>query len=519
MALQGKGRLVLSDVGCRQDEVWDVTADGSQGDAGSGGGSETCEGKDAGEADVVPGAPSAIAPSSVEQGVSDSILVFDATNRLHGWTAGAGALPGAGRCLVAGAELADLHTLFDGMVCVDRPLAGGGFLRVVGGEGPSSTGDLTGRMFAAASHDLRQPLAALSLLIGTLEGRVAADRPSRDLLRSMAQAVESMRGKVDGHFDLARLEAGLIDTDIRPQAINGVLMRLALDVAPRCTERGVRFAVIPCSAIVRTDGSLLERLIQGLVGNALRHTARGRVLLGCRPCGNHLRIEVWDTGRGLLPDQVRALREELARPGGYGQGRLDLGLTLARGLARRLELTLDVRSVDGRGTVFTVLVPRADDAEGEGGEGGADAPAPRVRTEGAPDLGGARVLLIEDDPMVLAALEALLEQWGCTVVAADSCDSALERLGLEPPGTAVQPPDLIISDLRLKGSTNGIVTIRQIAQALGHPVPGMILTGDTDPKRLREARLSGYLLLHKPVSPLALQVALSRLLDRISMKS
>lgn len=516
MALQGRGRLVLSDDERRQDEVCDVTADGSQGDAGSGGGSETHGGGGAGRADAVPAAPSAAAPSPVEQGVTDTILVFDAANRLHGWTAAAGALPGAGRLLATGAPLADLNALFEGFDCVDRPLAGGGFLRVVGAPARSAAGDVTGRMFAAASHDLRQPLAALSLLIGTLEGRMAADRSSRDPLRSMAQAVESMRGMVDGHFDLARLEAGLIDADIRPQAINGVLMRLALDVAPRFAERGVRFAVIPCSAIIRTDASLLERLLHGLVTNALRHTARGRVLLGCRPSGKHLRIEVWDTGRGLPPDHARALRDELARSGGYAHGGLGLGLTLARELARRLALPLDVRSVDGRGTVFTVLVPRADEAEREGT---AEVPAPRARTEGAPDLGGARVLLIEDDPMVLAALEALLEQWGCAVVAADSCDTAIERLGIGRPGSVVQPPDLIISDLRLKGSANGIVAIRQIAQALGHPVPGMILTGDTDPKRLREARLSGYLLLHKPIAPLALRVALSRLLVRDSMIS
>lgn len=492
-----------------------MTADGSQGDAG-GGGSETHEGSGAGGAGTDSVVPSAVVPSPVEQGGGDSILVFDATNRLRGWTAAASALPGAGRWLVVGAQLADLHALFDGMVCVDRPLAGGGFLRVVGAPARSTAGDLTGRMFAAASHDLRQPLAALSLLIGTLEGRMAADRSSADLLRSMAQAVESMRGMVDGHFDLARLEAGLIDVDIRPQAINGVLMRLALDVAPRFAERGVRFAVIPCSAIIRTDAFLLERLLHGLVANALRHTTRGRVLLGCRPSGNHLRIEVWDTGRGLPPDHARALRDELARSGGYAHGGLGLGLTLARELARRLELTLDVRSVDGRGSVFTVLVPRADETEREGA---ADAPAPRARTEGAPDLGGTRVLLIEDDPMVLAALEALLEQWGCAVVAADSCDTAIERLGIERSGSAVQPPDLIISDLRLKGSANGIVAIRQIAQALGRSVPGMILTGDTDPKRLREARLSGYLLLHKPISPLALRAALSRLLIRDSVIS
>ncbi|SMH51774.1 hybrid sensor histidine kinase/response regulator [Azospirillum agricola] len=439
-------------------------------------------------------------------------LVFDAAGRLRNWTPGIAALPGAGGRLAAGAALADLDPLFEGMACVDRPLADGGFLRMVGQGGCQTasppSGDLSGRLFAAASHDLRQPLAALSLLIGTLDGRVAADRASRDLLRSMAQAVESMRGMVDGHFDLARLEAGLIEPDIRPHAINGVLMRLALDVAPRFAERGVRFTVMPCSGVVRTDGSLLERLLHGLVANALRHTPQGRVVVGCRPRGDSLRIEVWDTGRGLAPRQLDALRTELAGPGGYGHGALGLGLTLARGLARKLGLSLEVRSIEKRGTLFSVTVPRAADGEGVGRS---FSPAPRMDADTS-DLNRTRVLVIEDDPMVLAALEALLGQWGCTVLAAESCDSALDRLG-----TAPQAPDLIISDLRLKGTANGIVAIRRIVQALGQPVPGMILTGDTDPKRLREARLSGYPLLHKPIAPLALRAAVSRLLARETM--
>ncbi|MCG5239997.1 ATP-binding protein [Azospirillum doebereinerae] len=460
--------------------------DGSQGDAGSGG------------------------AKGMEQSRSgDPTLVFDGEGRLQGWTADAAALPGASRLLVAGAELAALQPLFDGAQCVDAALAGGGFLRVVGKAVPPPvrSSDLSGRLFAAASHDLRQPLAAMSLLIGTLDGRMTADRAARDLLRSMAQAVESMRSMVDGHFDLVRLEAGLIEPETRPQAINGVLMRLALDVVPRFAERGSRFTVMPCSAIVHTDSGLLERLLHGLIANALRQTPRGRVVLGCRPRGDGVRVELWDSGRGLTPVQLQTLRDELERPAGDGPGTLGLGLALARGLARRLGLRLEVCSVEGRGTLFAVTVPRAADGAGVGR---AYTPAPQANQD-VPDISRARVLLIEDDPMVLAALEALLGQWGCAVLAAESYDGAVERLGPAP-----QPPDLIISDLRLKGTANGIVAIRQIVQLLGQPVPGMILTGDTDPKRLREARLSGYTLLHKPIAPLALRVAVSRLLSRDS---
>ncbi|CBS85964.1 ATP-binding response regulator [Azospirillum lipoferum] len=462
-------------------------------------------------------------------GSAPPILVFGADGRLADWSPAAAALPGLAGRLAGGMPAADLAEQ-SGPGWTVVPLAGGGAvwrLASLASSLPISTSasadapapapavqpmqDPAGRLFAAASHDLRQPLAALSLLIGTLDGRLtegrtaAAERSGRDLLHSMAQAVESMRSMVDGHFDLVRLESGLIEPDIRTHAVNGVLMRLALDVAPRFADRGVHFSVMPCSSMVRTDSALLERLLHGLVANALRVTVRGRVLVGCRARGGRLRIEVWDSGRGLSAQRLVALRAELGYPAGEGAGALGLDLTLVRGLARKLGLGLEVCAAEGRGTVFAVIVPRSvEAAEGTGRE---EPPASAVPESGGADISRTRILVIEDDPMVLAALEALLGQWGCSVVGADSYDAAVERIGPRPDRF-----DLIISDLRLKGAANGIVAIRQIAKLFDRPVPGMILTGDTDPKRLREARLSGYPLLHKPVAPLALRAAVIRLL-------
>ncbi|WP_455171089.1 ATP-binding response regulator [Azospirillum largimobile] len=460
-------------------------------------------------------------------GPAPPILVFGADGRLADWTPAAEALPGLAGLLAAGMQAAELE-LHAGPGRMVVPLAGGGAVwrfadlpSPVSPSGPADTPvpvpaappmrDPAERLFAAASHDLRQPLAALSLLIGTLDGRLkegrggGVERSGRDLLHSMAQAVESMRSMVDGHFDLVRLESGLVEPDIRTHAVNGVLMRLALDVAPRFADRGLRFSVMPCSAMVRTDSALLERLLHGLVANALRATVHGRVLVGCRSRGDRLRIEVWDSGRGLSAQRLETLRAELARPAGEGAGTLGLDLTLVRGLARRLGLGLELCSAEGRGTVFAVNVPRSVEAvETAGREEPPAAPAP---DSGAADISRTRILVIEDDPMVLAALEALLGQWGCSVVGAESYDAAVERIGPAPDRF-----DLIISDLRLKGAANGIVAIRQIAKLFDRPVPGMILTGDTDPKRLREARLSGYPLLHKPVAPLALRAAVIRLL-------
>ncbi len=433
------------------------------------------------------------------------MLVFDGGGRLAAWNDAAAALPALAGVLRTGLAVEALDARLAGRALSDRRLCDGGLVRVVG-EGGGLTAERGSRLFAAASHDLRQPLAALSLLVGALDGRVG-DPAARDVLKAMGTAVQSMKTMVDGHFDLARLEAGLIEPDIGRSAVNGILTRLALEFAPRFEGRRLRFTVMPCSAMVETDAVLLERILQALLGNALRHTGRGRVLLGCRRHGGDgLLVGVWDSGRGLPPEEVRTLREELARThAGETPGRvLGLGLTLAGRLARRLGLRPVVESRTGRGMLFGVVVPRVSDDE----EGMPAAPAPE-ETPREMDVSRARVLVIEDDRMVLDALGVLLGQWGCAVIGADSYDAAMTRLGPDP-----EVPDLVIADLRLKGAANGIVAIRQIAKALGTAVPGLVLTGDTDPIRLREARLSGYPVLHKPVAPLALRTAVARLLGR-----
>ena len=439
------------------------------------------------------------------------LLVFDAGQRLAAWNEAASALPALRGILAPGLSRAMLDPLLAGIPAMDRPLACGGLVRMLG-PGASMTGTAGSRLFAAASHDLRQPLAALSLLMGALDGRVH-DAAAREVMRAMGLAVDSMRTMVDGHLDLARLEAGLIDPDIAPHPVNGILTRLALDFAPRFEERHAPFSVMPCSAMVETDPVLLERLLHALLSNALTHAGsilgpadgaaggRGRVLLGCRRQGGLLSIGVWDTGRGLAPGPLASLRHALAQPAADDGARvLGLGLTLARGLARRMGHRLTLASRAGTGTVFSVLLRRVPDGDE------AVAP-PRPPGIPAPDISNTHVLIIEDDTLVREALRVLLGEWGCRVTGAESFDEAMNRLAAN--GT---PPDLIIADLRLKGAANGIVAIRQIAKSLDRMVPGLVLTGDTDPVRLKEARLSGYPLLHKPVPPLALRTALSNLL-------
>lgn len=454
------------------------------------------------------------------------LLVFDPANRLVTWSEAAAERPDLAQHLAVGRLLSALPGATPQARAVDHPLTGGGTVRVYrptversgapsdipdSDDGPTNRSEeermarARGRFFAAASHDLRQPLSALTLLAGALESRVR-DPSGRDILKAMGSAVQAMKGLVESHLDLARLDAGTLRPDIGSVAVNGVLTRLAMEFAPRFEERHLRFAVQPCSAMIRSDRELLERVLRCLLANALRYTDQGRVLVGARRRAGELRLEVWDTGRGISPDERQTIEEEFTRPsqpgclGGAGFG---MGLTMAWRIAGLLGHRLDVRSQAGRGSMFAVVMPLV--------EPGDDIPEPAVTAAepGPSDLARARVLVIDDDPLVLDALAVLLQQWGCVVTATASYEEAVARVTAGGP-----PPDLIVADFRLKGPANGIAAIRLIGQTLGDPVPGLILTGDTDPKRLREARLSGYPLLTKPVTPLALRTALARLLGR-----
>lgn len=351
------------------------------------------------------------------------------------------------------------------------------------------------RFLAVANHDLHQPLAALAMFVGALEVRLS-EPGAREILRAMDGALGALRSLVETHLDMARIDAGVLRPMPASHPANAMITRMALEFAGAARAKGLRLSVQPCSALVHTDRDLLERILRNLLSNALRFTDAGRVLLGCRRRGDALEIQVWDTGCGIPEAQRHLAFEEFWRAdpspaaGGFG-----LGLAIVDRLTALLGHRLEMRSIEGRGTMVSITVPIATEE-----------PAPPLPAPLPPP--GARVLVIEDDAQVLEALRILLGQWGCAVTGASSAEEALEAVA------AGEWPDVVIADLRLGGSASGIVAIRQIAKLADGAVPGLILTADTDPRRLREARLSGYPLLHKPVSAHALRGTLGALLGQ-----
>lgn len=349
------------------------------------------------------------------------------------------------------------------------------------------------RFFAAASHDLRQPLQAMHLFLHILRQRLT-DPKDADIANKLFEAMQTTDGLLDALLQVAKLDAGTVRPELADFPISDLFDKLSNEYSLLAGRKGLSLRCVGSKAVVRSDPVLLGRILGNLVNNAIRYTDRGRILVGARRRGAWLEIQVVDTGRGIPGDQLQAVFQEFYQIGNSERDRaqgLGLGLAIVERMARLLDHDISVRSQPDKGSAFSVLVPLAA--------------APAAATEPLPapgDViqGGPLVMVIENEVSQLEGLHMLLEQWGCRVVA---CQSALQAIR-HAQGMPTAPA-LVLTDFRLPGDLTGIDVAKRIAAAAGKPVAAIILTGDTDPHWLQQARQSGYHLLHKPVDPVKLQ--------------
>jgi len=360
------------------------------------------------------------------------------------------------------------------------------------------------RFIAAASHDLRQPLHALGLFVDRLHGRVkAAERSS--IVKQIDAAVAAMDELFNELLDISKLDAGVLTPTISDFPIAHVLKRTESTFAATARKKGLSLRIVSNSAWVRSDSILLERILLNLVSNAVSYTASGGIVVGCRRRGGQLRIEVWDSGPGIPKDQHQNIFAEFHQLGGPQHERrsgLGLGLAIVDRLCRLLDHQIELTSALGKGSRFSVIVPlvaaQALTAE----------PKPSVYAA-LGSISGKLIVVIDDDVLVLDSMRGLLRSWGCDVVTAASAHAAMA--GLAERG---RTPDLIICDYRLSDGQNGIEAIEKLREAFKLSIPAFLISGDTAPELLREARESGYHLLHKPVRPRALRAMLGPFLNK-----
>ncbi len=347
------------------------------------------------------------------------------------------------------------------------------------------------RFLAAASHDLLQPLHAARLFIAALkEGKGAPGADTRRLVENADRSIESAHGLLKALLNLSRLEAGGVKPDVGALSVEALLADIRREFTPLALQKGLRLKVMTSRRWVSSDADLLRSLLQNLVGNAIRYTDRGRILVGVRKVGALLKIMVIDTGRGIDEDQQEAIFTEFTRLPGQGgdEPGVGLGLAIVRRVARLLDHPMTLSSSPGQGSVFSVMAPLA-----EGPLARATAP---LRAEALPS--GLRVLCVDNEPIILEALSALLSRWGMTVVTAPNAAAAVAAQG---------PFDAALVDLHLGDGPDGLVVIKALtAQGVGHLA---LISADADLTLPARATAAGAVLMSKPVKPAILKAFLS----------
>jgi CheY-like chemotaxis protein len=335
-------------------------------------------------------------------------------------------------------------------------------------------------------------MQAVVLLVESLGERVH-EPGVRRIVDNISSSVTAMSTLLNEILDISRFDAGAVKPQRTTVAIEEVLQRLRTSFAEPAARKGLVLRVRPCGAFVDTDPVLLYRLLCNLVHNAVRYTNRGGVLVGCRPRMDGVSIEVWDSGVGIGPTQIHEIFREFYQVDNPQRDRdqgLGLGLAIVERTARVLEHPISVRSRLGRGSVFSVLVRYGDAAR-------AQPPAP---ARAALPLHGCTVLVIEDSREIREAMAALLDGWGCLVIAAvDGAEAEARARDREL--------HAIVADYNLPAGETGVAALQRLAQRHPHALR-VIMSGDIDPGVMRAADEAGIPLLHKPLKPARLRALL-----------
>lgn len=356
------------------------------------------------------------------------------------------------------------------------------------------------KFFAAASHDLLQPINAAKLLISSMSDS-AAKTPLAPTVTRLERSFNSIESLLHALLDISRLDATGTEMTVSSFCIGDLLTSVREDYVQLAEEKDLRLDIVPCSAFVSSDQRYLLRSIQNLVVNAIQYTEKGRILAGCRRRGQNLVLEVWDTGIGISRKDQRRIFSEFTRASpersGFGMG---LGLSIVDRACRRLGHPVTLRSGPGRGSVFSITLPIVS----------APAEQQRDKLDKVPastedmDL---IVLIVENNPDVLYATARKIEGWGGSVLTAASTEEAIGQV--RDIGMA---PDIILADYQLDGDDTGIRTIVEIRRETGAHVPAIMITASPEDQLAAESRRHDFTVLTKPVK-------LSRLRPLIDWKT
>ena len=356
------------------------------------------------------------------------------------------------------------------------------------------------KYLAAASHDLLQPLNAARLLISTLRER-ALPVPEQTLVERAHQALEGAEDLLTDLLDISKLDQCAIKPDIDAYRLDEILLPLASEFQSVAEAEQLQLRCFVPTYAVYSDFRLLSRILRNFLSNACRYTDQGTVLLGARRRGDCVRIEVWDTGRGIATDQIGAIFQEFNQLGVQRAAErkgVGLGLAIVDRIANMLDYSLQVRSQPGRGSVFSIDVPLAP------------LPVREQRTSAAATtfgdpLPGCRLLVLDNESSILLSMAALLGQWGCCVLTAANLEEAVEALGDEPPA-------VILADYHLDHEVTGWEVAQALRERFARDIPVVMITADRSDECRQALQGFGVPVLNKPVKAGKMRSVLSHLL-------
>jgi len=363
------------------------------------------------------------------------------------------------------------------------------------------------QFLAAASHDLRQPLHALSLFTHNIKTEISTER-GNELLSNINRSIYSINQLLNSLLDISKLDAGVIEPEFNDIQLSFLFSSIKNEFKTVAKEKNLQFEIADCAHVVHTDFVLFSTIIRNLIGNAIKYTSQGRIDVVCRKNDDLVLIEITDTGIGIHESEIDEIFTEFyqinnpERDKGKGIG---LGLSICSRLCQLLGHQIEVESSPGKGTTFRLSLPSVI------GEVDLNKHESRFTNNITNQnvINAIKILVIDDDKLILEGTSELLKEWGFIAITAESSESALnkiEQLKINP--------DLIIADYRLRDKKTGLEAIHYLNKKLNINLPSIIITGDTEVEKIQAIKEADIILLHKPVKPMQLRVVINSIIRK-----
>ncbi|MDV7340236.1 NahK/ErcS family hybrid sensor histidine kinase/response regulator [Terasakiella sp. A23] len=360
------------------------------------------------------------------------------------------------------------------------------------------------KFLATASHDLLQPLTAARLMIATLRMR-ELKMDNHKIVEQVHQSLRGTENLLTDLLDISRLGASTTEPKVTDFPLQQLLSAIETEFRTVARKNGLKFRLHCPNFFAKSDYQLLSRVIRNFLSNAIRYTDSGGVMLSARKRGRSIRIEVWDTGPGIPPEELQRIFEEFHRLEGQKRvkptedGGAGLGLAIVDRIAYILDHPVEVRSIEGKGSVFSIDVPIGTEISR----------LPQTQKLAVSDLGGVVVAIVDNDESVLMALQTYLQEWGCSVLVGTSGDDLIEQLSWSS-----FSPDLIMADYHLDAGLIGPEVVERVRRIYGHDLPAIVISADHTEEMRKSLKEEGYHFLSKPVRPAKMRALMAHLVNQ-----